>query len=194
MLWPFILPFQITVALMIALGICLFWFGWRREWKPAKSTIVALCLPILLFVPSCIATSYAVDNLRFGTFHYDDFGAIRDFRVERYMPPPATDITVFKQYGGNGYRARFTVSQEDFEAWHSEFWARHGEQSNRPRPSNDGQTASDPDDFKQWCGKFNRSLPSDSVKYQSPVAGNGAHYTIDYSPSTKLAFLRSCYW
>ena len=194
MLWPLVLPSQITFALMIALIIGVLWFGKRRRWQPRNRIIAAICLPLLMFIPSFVATYWVVDYFRFGTFHYDDFGAIQDFRIERYMPPPATDITVFKHYGGNGYRARFTIGQQEFDAWHDHVWANYGEHSNVYRPADDGTVASDPEDFQRWFGNFNWSLSSDSVKYQGPVAGNGAHYKIDYSPSEQVAYLRSCYW
>lgn len=194
MLWPFVLPFQITVALMIALIIGLFWFGKRRKWQAGNSDIAAICLPPLLFIPSCVATTYVVDFFRFGTFHYPDHDAIDDFRVERYMPPAATDITVFKHYSGNGYRARFTISQQDFDAWHGEFWDKYGEYSNMDRAEDDGKAASDPDNFHRWFGEFNWSLPTDAVSYRSPGASNGAHYNVEYSPTQQVAFLTSCYW
>jgi hypothetical protein len=194
MLWPLVLPSQITVALMIALIIGLFWFGRRRNWQARRSAIAAICLPPLLFIPSCVATTYVVDFFRFGTFHYPDYGAIDDFRVKRYMPPAATDITVFKHYSGNGYRARFTISQQDFDAWHDEFWNKYGEYSNMDRPEDDGKAASDPAEFHQWFGDFDWVLPADAVNYQSPVAGDGAHYDVEYSPAQQLAFLTSCYW
>ena len=194
MLWPFVLPFEITIALMIALVACLFWLGKRRKWQAGNSAIAAICLPPLLFIPSCVATTYVVDLFRFGTFHYSDYESIDDLRVERYMPPTATDITVYKHSSGNGYRARFTISQQDFDAWHDQFWDRYGEYSNMRRPDNDGKAASDPDNFQRLFGEFNWSLPTDAVNYQSPVAGNGAHYDIAYSPSQEVAFLTSCYW
>ena len=192
MFWPLVLPFQITVVPMIVLAIGVFWLGKRRKWQVGSRAIAAILLPSLLFIPSCVATTYIVDHFRFGTFHYDDYAEINDFRVERYMPPTATDITVFKHYGGNGYRARFTISQQDFDVWHRNFWQRYGKYS--PRHENDGQAASDPDEYQRWFGQFNWSLPDDAVNYQSPVAANGAHYDVEYSSAQQVAFLTSCYW
>jgi len=142
MFWPLVLPFQITAALMFALFIGVFWFGKRRKWQPGNRSIAAICLPLLMFIPSCVATTYVIDYFRFGTFHYENFAAIHDFRIERYMPPAATEITVFKQYGGNGYRARFTITQQDFDKWHNDFWEQYGKYS-KHRPDNDGKEASD---------------------------------------------------
>lgn len=192
MFWPLVLPFQITVVLMIALLFGAIWLGIRKKWHSSSTTIAAFCLPPLMFIPSCVGTSYIVDYFRFGTFQYADFESIQDFRIERYMPPSATDITVFKHFSGNGYRARFTITQQDFDAWHNGMWERHGEHSVMKLPEDDGTVASDPGSFQRWFGEFNWSLPRDSVEYQGPVAGNGAHYTIDYSPSEQVAFLRSC--
>ena len=194
MFWPLVLPFQITVVSMIALAIGVFWFGKRRNWQAGNRAVAAIFLSALLFIPSCVATTYVAGYFRFGTFHYDDYTAINDFRVERYMPPTATDITVFKHYGGNGYRARFTISQQDFAAWHDEFWDRYGEYSNMARHDDDGKAASDPQHFQRPFGQFNWSLPDDAVNYQSPVAANGAHYDVEFSPSQRVAFLTSCYW
>ncbi len=193
MLWPLILPFQITVALMIALLIAVLWFGARRKWRSGRKISAAVLLPLLLFVPSCVATSYVVDHYRFGMFHYDNFDSIHDFRVERYMPPAATDISVYKHPHGNGYRARFTISEADFDAWHTSFWEKYAEYAINSR-DDDNRAPSSSRQFDQWFGEFNWSMPGDCVQYHSPVAGNGAHYTVQYSPDRQQAFLNSCYW
>jgi hypothetical protein len=194
MLWPLVLPFQITVVAMIVLAIGVFWFAKRRKWPAGSRVNSVICLPALLFIPFLVATTFVADHFRFGMFHYPDYAAINDFRVERYMPQAATDITVFKHFGGNGYRARFKISQHDFYAWHDAFWDKCGEYSNRNRPDDDGKTASDPEHFQRWFGQFNWSLPADAVNYQSPVAANGAHYEVEYSQSQGVAFITACYW
>lgn len=194
MLWSLVLPFQITVALMIALFIAVLLVGERRKWKGGPKFTAAILLPPLLFIPSCVATSYLVDHFRFGMFHYDNFESIRDFRIERYMPPAAKNISVFKHYGGNGYRARFTIAPADFDAWHTDYWQKYSQYSVMDRRDDDGQTQSSVKQFDRWFSELSWSMPNDSVQYQGPVGGNGAHYTIQYSPSNRLAFLNSCYW
>jgi hypothetical protein len=36
------------------------------------------------------------DEQRFGVFEYTSFDDVNDFRVERYLPTAATDITIDK--------------------------------------------------------------------------------------------------
>ena len=194
MFWPLILPFQITLVLMIPLFIIVLLIGSRWKMPTLTRVYAAICLPLALFIPSCAAVSYVVDYYRFGLFHYDSFDAINDFRIERYMPPAATDITVFKHYGGNGYRARFTINPKDFEDWHNDFWVAYGKFSNFQRDNDDGLVASDTNGFQYLFGEFKCSMPSDSVQYHSPIAANGSHYTVHFSPSQQIAFLTGCYW
>lgn len=193
MFWPIVLPMQITFGLMLALGVVTLYLGKRRKWQPHTLGIL-LSLPILLCVPCCRATMNIVDHFRFGMFYYDDFQAIRDFRIERYMPPTAKQISVYKHFGGNGYRAKFTISPEDLQSWHSEYWNQHEKYSVMDRPDNDGAAAASPDEFHRLFVEFNWSMPKDCVRYRGPIAGNGAGYRIDYSPSENTAFLSGCYW
>ncbi len=57
-------------------------------------TLVVIAL--LAFIPVMCAIGTIVDRYRFGIFTYASFGDVRDFRVERYLPPTATQITIEK--------------------------------------------------------------------------------------------------
>ena len=93
MLWSIILPLQITACFWL-LFIGIVWFLTRRRRQRWPYMALAVCASALMFIPSLVGIARAVDHFRFGVFHYHDFTAINDWRVERYLPPAATDITI----------------------------------------------------------------------------------------------------
>jgi hypothetical protein len=127
-------------------------------------------------------------------FYYPDYASIKDFRIERYMPPAATSIHVYKHHSGNGYRASFSISKPELDAWHNGFWKSYGKNSTMERPEDDMLRQGDPEDFDDCFAEFHWKRPSDLKYYSSPVAGNGASYEIWFSPSEQKGFLTSCYW
>lgn len=96
MLWSMILPFQITACLWMAAIVCAGWFAPKFGYERARSVLLTMFLAMFLFVPSCASVKFLVDPFRFGIFHYSNFDSINDWRVERYFPEAATDITLEK--------------------------------------------------------------------------------------------------
>jgi len=194
MLWPFVLPLKLTLVVLAGMFLATLHVGKKRSWNAIPTFMLAVLAMPVLVIPVGFVVGSVVDCFRFGMFHYADFQEIHDFRIERYMPPVATNIDVYKHYSGNGYRARFRISQTDLDTWHQQFWDEHGEFSVANQSSVDEREPVSEDDFRRWFGDFEWEQPSDLLTYTSPIAGNGAHYKIWYSPSQERAFLTSCYW
>ncbi len=194
MFWPLVLPLQLTALLMGILSVAFIWVSLRCKW-PRGVLVLGLLIGVpILSLPSCLVIAGIVDQFRFGMFKYPDFPSIRDFRVERYMPPTATNIDVFKHFNGNGYRASFTISKPDLDSWHNSVWVSYGQLSIDRRPKDDMLSSADISEFDRWFAEFGWTQPRDLVTYNGPRALNGAFYTIWYSPSEQKAFLTSGYW
>jgi len=82
-----------------------------------------LAAGFVAFVPSCTGIMHVLDGHRFGVFTYATFDEVDDARVERYLPPTATNITIHKQ--AIGFRARFTITQAQLDAHLDEAWRRY---------------------------------------------------------------------
>lgn len=150
MLWPIVLPFAITACVLLTLVFVAPVVKWRR----VPTSIGMTLLSLIAFVPSCTGIMRILDADRFGVIEYASFDNVDDFRVERYLPPPATNITVDKY--AQGFRARFTISQSQLDAYLDDVWRKYGD--------------------------------------RGPTAGNGAGFTIWFSPSEGVAYQRGSYW
>jgi hypothetical protein len=123
MLWPIVLPFQISLAFWLSVIIIAGLFAPRWNIKRLKAMIQSLLVGMILFIPSCAVIQSVLDPLRFGMFQYPDFNAVGDWRIQRYLPKDATDISIEKRWGGNGYRAKFKISKAELDAWFEDSWA-----------------------------------------------------------------------
>ena len=108
MLWPLVLPFKITFWVLAGLVATATVFAPVAKCRRSRTLLVSLLAAALLFVPSCSAVMAVIDANRFGLFQVASFDEMDDFRVRRYLPPEARDITIEKQAAG--YRARFKIS------------------------------------------------------------------------------------
>jgi hypothetical protein len=139
-------------------------------------------------MPSCVGVKYILDPFRFGVFQYPDFAAVDDWRVERYMPDAATEITMEKPAHGNGFRAKFQIAPDDFEAWFDRSWAEGKEYSVFTRE--EAQEVSDSPRFAElgW------PEIQDAKLYVGPCEDDGGGYTIWYSESRGIAYEQAGYW
>ncbi len=176
MLWPLVLPCQITLGGMIVvliLGIAI-----APKCKKSRKRFIAwgLLLGSLAFVPSCTALMTILDQYRFGVFEYVGYDAVNDLRVERFLPDAATDITIEKS--SRGYRAKFSISCESLEDWFDESWNRDGESSVVPRDNEESSIPITSDAFEIQYGDLGWPPLEDAVEYVGPTAPNGAGFTI----------------
>ncbi len=120
MLWPFILPIQITLWLLIAVVTTALACAARFRWKLGRTLAWAILIPGIAFIPSCTAIQWVLDAQRFGVFEYETYAEVKDFRVERHLPPAATDITLEKFPNRN--RARYKIAESDLRVFLEGQW------------------------------------------------------------------------
>ncbi|MGI9458251.1 MAG: hypothetical protein ACR2NU_16935 [Aeoliella sp.] len=192
MLWPFILPFKITLGvfslLLATVTVLAPAFRWKRTHAVFGGTVIAM----LAFIPSCSVITYGLDQYRFGVFSYADFDSVNDFRVERFLPEPATDITV-KKYA-QGYQARFKIDKQSLDDWFDQHWDRYSEYSVTPREEIIGARTLSANVFDREFEGLGWSPPTNVIDYEGPSAANGAGFTLWYSESDGIAYQRGGYW
>jgi hypothetical protein len=163
----------------------------RFRQRRAIVLLLATLLAGLLVVPTTFGVSSIIDRYRFGHFEHETFSDVQDFRIERWLPPKATDISLFKFSNGNGYIAKYKLSEVELNEYLNELWDKFGDESATARK----EGAVDAHPF--WKRKFvevNWDLPEDLLGDESPTEldGGGATYFLDRSSST--VFQTSCYW
>lgn len=92
MLWPLVLPLQITVSLLAALVALLTTLAPAVKWERGKMFRISLAFGCLALIPSCTGIMAIIDAHRFGTFRYDSVSEVNDIRVARYLPAKARNI------------------------------------------------------------------------------------------------------
>jgi hypothetical protein len=132
-----------------------------------------------------------LDHYRFGEFEYQDFDSVNDFRVERYLPEAATNITVDKRPGG--FRAKFTISRASLDQWFEQVWKDKGKNSARPADALKVKRLIDRDEFNREFGDLGWA-PPDAIEYKGPRKSNWAGFTIWHSPSENMGYERAGYW
>jgi hypothetical protein len=188
MFWSAILPFKITVAMTVIVVVMATVLSPR--WRVRRSRMLAwsLLIACLAFVPSCVMIQAAVDLVRFGEFHYDEFDDIHDWRVERYLPDAARDITLVKS--GSGFLARFTIDQASLDDWNARMWKLYEAEIGRPRPAED-DVLGDPD---RKFDELGWQQLQDFVEYAGPYELDWGGPSIWYSPTEQLAYEWCGYW
>jgi len=193
MLWPLILPFQITcvvlTTIVIALTVIAPWLKWRRAKTFLNSTIVAL----LLFVPSCTALQVVVDRIRFGHFEYASFADVQDFRAKRYLPPSATEIKMYKT--SNGYFAWYHVSKAELHSFLDNLWNEHGTVSIAKRSELDGEGLTVPQrELPAEFSTFGWTPLAKGAKFHSPVEPDGGGAVYYFDEQAGIVQQRTGYW
>jgi hypothetical protein len=190
MLWPLILPLQITVVLLVVAVAVLTVLAPRA--KRLRTFVLGSLLACALFVPALFGVSAIVDVVRFGTFHYTTAAEVDDFRVNRYLPPAARDITLHKS--GPGYCARYTLEEAALRAYLDSFWATYGTKSSMTRDSlHDGQVVG-AGDIDSVFRKLDWVVPKEARRWNSPVEDDGGGATYYFDPATSTVLQRAGYW
>ena len=192
MLWPFILPIKITFSCIAGLIAFATIAAPLVKWKRLQVFLGATLLGVLAFVPSCTAIMNAIDGRRFGIFEYATFDDVDDFRVERYLPPTAQAITLDKYAGG--FRARFKITEAELSSHLNELWENYGERSMVQRGDMSAMALVDPKSHKLYFGDLGWPHLENATEYHSPTAGNGAGFSVWFSPSEGVVYQRAGYW
>lgn len=192
MLWPIILPFQLTSLIMVVAIVAVTIFAAAKEWKPGLAFVLASTVAFVVFVPSCTGIKSFLDARRFGIFQYASCSDVRDFRVERYLPPAAKTITLEKT--AMGHRAKYSITEAELREYIDQLWNKFGQRSAVPRgDSTEGETAR-PNEFERWFKDLEWPTPKNTICFHSPTEadGGGAIYFLD--PDTGTVYQRAGYW
>jgi len=192
MLWPLVLPLQITCFVLLVAVVALTAYASPKGWSRAKSFLIYSVIGFLAFIPSCAGVMLVVDAIRFGDFHYAKFEDIPDFLSRRYLPEGATDIQMRKH--ANGYLARYKLSASDFESYLDDLWAKYGENSRTKRDGAPGEGVASPEVFAMTFGDFGVDYPSNAVIYHSPFESDGGGATYYVDAEAGIVFQRTGFW
>ena len=194
MFWPAVLPFEITSWLSLAFLVLAVIYAMRSKRTTWKVICIATGLALIGFIPSCIGVGLVLDNFRFGHFHHETFGDVDDFRIERYLPTESNNIDLFKNHGGNGYRAKYEISHADLQAYIDAMWERWGEHSAISRSDLDRPNTKYSELVLPEFAELEWSLNGEVEVFHSPVEDDGGGATYYHNANTGLTLQRAGYW
>ena len=177
---------------MLSLVIILTLFSTIAGRKRLPAFLIFSSIALVAFIPSCTAIMGVIDSQRFGEFNYATYKDVHDFRVERYLPPEATNIRLLKI--PNGFRAKFMIAESDVKNWHNHFWAEYGDLDEFKQNATPDESPSVNDEMMLRFEGLNWNLPVADVAYAAPSAPNGATFVIWYNRQSNSAMLWGCYW
>ncbi|MEZ6035725.1 MAG: hypothetical protein R3C17_21720 [Planctomycetaceae bacterium] len=195
MLWPLVLPIQITsciLAAVIAVIAVVTVISPIRKWGRPKTFAVLTIISFVSFIPSCVGVTSIVDAYRFGTFQYASFTELQDFRVERFVPKKARNITVNKY--AMGHKAKYTISESELKSYLDQLWDAHGKQSAIPRKDLENDAVVAPEDIKADFSGLDWPVLENAVEYHSPVEADGGGATYYFSRESSIVYHRAGYW
>jgi hypothetical protein len=191
MFWPLVLPVQITFGLIIAFVLLATAFAPAMKWKRANTFGISSLIGCLAFIPSCACIITVIDAQRFGVFQFDAYSDVGDFRIERYLPTNAKNITLEKH--ASGHRAKYSISKSELADFLDGLWHDHGQFSAISRDDlHDGEFIT-PDAFDFMFADLGWP-PFNGIEFHSPVQGDGGGATYYFDPATGTAYHRAGYW
>src|SRR5579863_8848081 len=182
MFWPLVLPFQITISLLVASVALLTTFAPMVKWKCGKMFGISLAFGCLAFIPSCMGIMAIVDFQRFGTFQYNSASEVNDFRVARYLPAEAKNISLKKF--PSGHYAKYSIAKAELLSYLDALWDKYGQYS---AVSRDQLHKGQPADFSdQVFAELKWPVLKNPIEFHSPVEddGGGATYYFDETTNT----------
>jgi len=189
--YSLIFPFFLTVIMMFLFVTFATFYAPKYKWKRWVAFILSTLIALIAFIPGCTLTMTIADFFRYGEFNHDTYEDVNDWRVERYLPEDATNITLIKD--GGGFYAKFSIEKNELDHWVKKF---HEENREYGQLGNyeevDLQFAIE--DFEYRFDSIQWDAPSDISRYDSIVAGNGAGFSLYYSQSEGMAYERAGYW
>lgn len=192
MLWPLVLPLKITFWCFAWLVATVTLLAPLFKWKRGTAFLASFVLAAVAFIPSCTAVMSVIDQRRFGAFHYTSFAEVNDLRVERYLPPQASDITLDKY--AMGHRAKYSISEADLRAYVDGLWRRYGEYSAIPRDELDDGATVKYEEFRHWFAGLDWPPIELAIVCRSPVERDGGGATYYFDPEAGVAYHHAGYW
>ncbi|TWU55340.1 hypothetical protein [Rubripirellula reticaptiva] len=192
MLWPIILPLKITLWVLAGFIVTAVVVAPLFKWRRGKVAFVSLLVALLAFIPVCAGIGSVLDSNRFGVFDYETYAEVQDFRIERYLPPEARDITIDKY--AMGYRARYTIKLDELAAYLDESWAEADGRSAVPRDQlGDGDSVAS-ERFGYSFDGLDWGVPADALHFHSPVQSDGGGADYYFDPQTNIVLQHAGYW
>ncbi len=192
MLVPFILPLKITTAILLLLIVTAIVVAptirIRRSTGFLGFSILALfCFPFLFTIVASV-----VDSYRYGVFQYSSVDAIKDRRVDLYLPPSARDLIIDKQ--GNGFRARYKITKEQVVQFLDAQWSEYGPYSVSKREESVDDSEGTRAMHDLWFGNLSWPYLKDATVYRGPTSARGTGFELWYSERNQIAYQRMGYW
>jgi hypothetical protein len=133
-------------------------------------------------------TSTLVGKHSFGTV-----AEIDDRRIKLWLPPQATEISLFSERGG--HLARYKIAETDFMAFLNKLWEAGKDSSAHERDSmaGEGEEASREGMVRRFKALGWKPLDN-AVKYYSPSKSSGAMTTYYYDREAGIAYHDRGYW
>jgi hypothetical protein len=192
MLWPLELPVRVAFWILVAFVLMATLCSGRWKWKPGKTFMTASLLAVIGFIPSCTLVMKIIDGRRFGIFEYDSYEQVQDFRIERYLPPAARNITLEKTYVG--HRAKYTISESELKSYVDGLWAATGESSVISRSDLEDGGSAQGEETKSAFQGLDWPRIREAIRFCSPVESDGGGAKYFFDRTTGIAYHRGSYW
>ena len=192
MLWPIVLPVQLTFWIMLSIVMISTLIAMVLNWKPGRVFFISTSFAFVAFIPSCAGIMSHLDARRFGIFQYASFGEVQDFRVERYLPDSARSITLEKT--AMGHRAKYSITEDELREYMDRLWKECGDGSAIARIDLKEGEVVKPDEIEYQFRDLGWPPLTNAIRFHSPVQGDGggAEYFLDEVSGT--AYHRAGYW
>ena len=192
MLWPIILPIQLTSLIMVFAIVTVTVIAAAKNWKPGVAFVLTSAVAIMAFVPSCNGIMSLLDARRFGVFQYASYDDVQDFRIERYLPPAAKAITLEKT--AMGHRAKYSITETELREYIDQLWNKFGQLSAAPRGDSSEREMASADEFDLWFRGLGWPVPKNAICFSSPTEADGGGATYYFDPDSGTAYHRAGYW
>ncbi len=191
MLWPLVLPFQITFWLLVAFVAVSTIFA-PKKWARSNVFGISLVLGCVAFIPSCMGIMSIVDSQRFGIFQYHSAADVNDFHVEHYLPQKAQNITLMTYV--SGHRAKYSISKADLLSFLDAIWDKYGQYSDVPRNKLPDGEAISADIIEVMFPDLKWPALKNPTVYRSPVGSRGSGATYYFDATTNTVYHIASYW
>ena len=152
-----------------------------------------MALATVGLIPSCTGIMFITDAFRFGRFEYSHHEMVDDFRIERYLPPTATSISLNKY--AQGHQARYRILEPDLQAYVDSLWNQYGAFSVVKREEQTGERhPASLEIFEHDFQGLGWHPLGPTNRYLSPVEADGGGAVYYFAPASGMAYHRAGYW
>ncbi len=139
------------------------------------------------------ADAAAQPEMLTGRHSFERVAEIVDSRIKPWLPPQATEISLFSEAGG--HFARYKVGEKDFLAFVDQLWEAGKDESAHEREAMSGEAEpAKADRMVRRFGNLKWEPLENAVIYYSPSKSNGAMTTYYYDRKAGIAYHDRGYW